>query len=326
MTDVLAARRVVGRYFSPTPLLHHPVLDQLVGARVCVKLESSLPLGAFKIRGGVNLLASLDPERRARGIVSATRGNHGQSLAYACGLYGAPCTLFVPEGNNPDKNAAMRALGADVRIHGHDFDAAWAAAQGWADRAGGVLVHPGGEPRLVCGVATLALELVEQASEPLDWLFVPVGAGSCMIGAGVVFRALSPRTRLVGVVPASAPASYHVFHEGSSQACPVQPTLADGLAVRRPADLAAAHMRQLVDDVVMVSEEGLAEAIRAYLATVHQLAEGAGAAALAGAIRCRERIRGARVGVILSGANIDGATLGRVLAAGRPPGAADAAA
>src|SRR5690606_26257351 len=164
-----------------------------------VKLENALPLGSFKLRGGLNLLASLTAEERARGLVTATRGNHGQSLASAAQKYNVRCAVFVPEGNNPDKNAAIGALGAEVIEAGHDFDSAWDAAVAYAERTGSIPVHPSREPKLMAGYATTALEMLDQAAQPLDTVFVPVGGGSLAAGVGLVFKALSPHTRVIGV-------------------------------------------------------------------------------------------------------------------------------
>jgi threonine dehydratase len=304
----------VGRHLAPTPLVTHPVLNARVGCETWVKMENTQPLGAFKIRGGLSLLAALSDDERQRGLCSATRGNHGQSLAHAAAVYGVSCTLFVPHGNNPEKNAAMRALGARVIVAGETFDEAWRAAEAHGEQAGARLVHPGREPLLVAGIGTLALEMVEQTPTPLDIVFVPVGVGSCIVGTGLVLRELWPETKLVGVQAASAPAMHQAFHTGKRTALPVSPTVADGLAVGEPVPYTLERMTDLVDDMVLVDEPQLRNAIRLYLETVHQLAEGAGAAALAAALTLGPSLRGARIGVVLSGGNIDRETLGAVLA------------
>lgn len=314
--DLWHARRVLRRHLAPTPLVEHPVLSSRLGFDALVKLENVQPLGAFKIRGGLNLLASLDDRQRARGLCSATRGNHGQSLAHACALYGVECALFVPEGNNPDKNAAMQALGARVVVGGRDFDEAWELASRHAERSGAHLVHPGREPALVAGVGTLAIEIVEQAGHPLDAVIVPVGVGSCIAGAALALGELSPSTRIIGVQAAHAPAMHHAWRSGESTPVAVRPTLADGLAVRVPVPLTLEIMRARVDEMVLVDETEIASAVRCYLETLHQLAEGAGAAALAGAFALTPALRGARVAVVLSGGNIDAATLHSVMSTG----------
>ncbi|HZF15230.1 MAG TPA: threonine dehydratase [Steroidobacteraceae bacterium] len=302
--DIVAARRVLAKHLSATPLVTHPLLSQRLGCRAFVKLENAQLLGSFKIRGGLNLLAQLSESDRARGLVTATRGNHGQSLAYAARERGVSCTIFVPEGNNPDKDAAMRALGADVRICGNDFDTAWTAAQLRATQSDARAVHPSREPALVAGYGTVALEVLEQSTQPLDFIFIPVGGGSLASGMALAIRALSPHTRIVGVQAANAPAVARAYLTGELVEVPVSPTIADGLATRVPAAQSVQILRDLIDDMVLVSEAELHGAIRCYAETVHQLAEGAGAAALAGAIKLRARIAGARIGLVLSGGNI----------------------
>gem|GEM_PF-939889 len=260
--DIVAARRLLARELTPTPLVAHPLLSRRVGAEVHVKLENAVPLGSFKLRGGLNFLASLSAEQKARGLVTATRGNHGQSLAYAARRHGVACTVFVPTGNNPDKNAAIAALGAEVRVAGHDFDSAWDAAVEHANRTGAMAVHPSREPKLIAGYATVALEMLDQAIQPLDTVFVPVGGGSLAAGMGLVFKALSPHTRIVGVQSAAAPALARAWRTGEMREYPVGETIADGLAARVPSPETVAILRDVLDDMVEVSEAELVGAIR----------------------------------------------------------------
>lgn len=311
--DIVAARRTLAGRLTPTPLVTHPLLSQWLGCQVAVKLENAQPLGSFKIRGGLNFIAALEAADRKRGLVTATRGNHGQSLAHAAQLLGVRCTVFVPEGNNPDKNAAMTALEAQVHTSGHDFDSAWAAAEDFARHAGARAVHPSCEPTLIAGYATVAMEMIEQGLRPFDTVFVPVGGGSLAAGMGLVFKALSPHTRLIGVQAANAPALCRAFHSGRMLEAPVTETIADGLATRVPSPATVAILRETLDDMVEVDEAELHSAIRCYADTLHQMAEGAGAAALAGASRLRRRIAGQRVGLVLSGGNITSSTLSSVL-------------
>ncbi len=278
-----------------------------------MKLENAQALGSFKVRGGLNLLATLAPSDRDRGLVTASRGNHGQSLAHAAQLFKVRCTVFVPEGNNPDKNAAMAALGAEVQVSGHDFDSAWAAAEQHARTSGQLPVHPSREPALIAGYGTVATEMLEQARQPFDVVFVPVGGGSLAAGMGLVFKALSPHTRLIGVQASSAPALCRAFHSGELREFPISETIADGLASRVPSPDTVAILRETLDDMIEVGEAELHAAIRCYADTLHQLAEGAGAAALAAALRFRRRIAGQRVGIVLSGGNITSGTLLSVL-------------
>ena len=311
--DIVAARRRLARILTPTPLVTHPLLSSRIGAEVHVKLENAVPLGSFKLRGGLNYVASLTAEQRARGLVTATRGNHGQSLAAAAQRFRVACTVFVPVGNNPDKNAAIAALGATVNIAGHDFDAAWQAAVEHAARTGAIAVHPSREPQLIAGYATVALEMLDQASQPLDTVFVPVGGGSLAAGMGLVFKALSPHTRVIGVQAAAAPALARAWRTGEMLEVPVGETIADGLATRVPSPDTVEILREVLDDVIEVSEAEIAGAIRCLAETLHQLAEGAGAAALAGAMQLHRRLTRQRVGVVLSGGNITSAQLLKIL-------------
>ncbi|MBT8136716.1 MAG: threonine dehydratase [Gammaproteobacteria bacterium] len=318
LQDVYSAQEVIGRQLPATPLVGHPLLSQALGCEARVKLENTHAIGSFKIRGGLNLLATMPDAERERGLVTATRGNHGQSVAYAARQHGARCTIFVPEGNNEDKNAAMAALGADVVVAGHDFDAAWAASERFARDTGARSVHPAREQALVAGVGTLALEMIEQAQQPFDVVFVPVGGGSIAAACAVVFKALSPTTRVIGVQAENAPAQYHAWHSGEHHPFAVTETVADGLAVRVPVESTMDVMRELLDDMLLVSEDEIYAAIRCYAATVHQMAEGAGAVPLAGAMQLRTELAGHHVGLVLTGGNIESHTLIEALNGGLP--------
>ena len=318
LDDIEGAMRVVREYLAPTPLVSNPLLNERVGCEVFVKLENTQSVGSFKIRGGLNLLANMPAEDRARGLVTATRGNHGHSLAHAARMHGVRCTIFVPRGNCAEKNAAIAALGAQVVEAGHDFDAAMIAAEEHAARTGARLVHQARDRDLVAGVGTVALEMLEQADGRLDTVFVPVGGGSLASGIAVAIKALSPATRVVGVSAENAPAMHHAWHTGEYHPFAAIDTLADGLAVRVPIDATLKIMRALLDGMVLVSEREIQDAIRVYAATVHHMAEGAAAAALAAAIRHRDELRGQRIGVVLTGGNIDAATLMGALAGERP--------
>jgi threonine dehydratase len=311
--DIVAARHRLRGHLTSTPLVTHPLLAARIGCVPFVKLENAQLLGSFKIRGGLNLLATLTDRERHSGLVTATRGNHGQSLAHASKLHGVKCTIFVPEGNNPDKNAAMSALGAQVIVEGNDFDSAWLAAVRHAQQSGALAIHPSRAPALIAGYATVALEMLEQATQPLDTVFIPVGGGSLAAGMGLAFKALSPHTRLIGVQAANAPALAHAFHTGEMKEVAIGDTIADGLAARVPSRDTVAILRDTLEDMVEVEEAEIHAAIRCYADTLHQLAEGAGAAALAGATRLRKRIAGQRVGIVLSGGNITSSTLLSVL-------------
>lgn len=308
MADVKRARKVIKPFLTPTPFISNPVLNQRVGAEVYVKLENIQEIGAFKIRGAINLLATMDEKERKRGIVTATRGNYGAALAQACAMYHTRCTVFVPEGNNPDKNDAVEALGGELIIKGHDFDAAWDASVRHAWNSGAVSVHPGKRPELVAGQATVALEMLQQADNGLDVIIVPVGGGSLAAGTTTVVKALSPKTEVIAVQAENAPAFHHAWHTKDYVPMVANRTIADGLATRVPVRYTLSMMQDL-DDFVLVSEDDICMAIRCYAETIHQLAEGGGAAPLAAALKLQDRLAGKRVGLVLTGSNIDNRSL-----------------
>jgi threonine dehydratase len=303
LNDVLQARETIQQYLAPTPLQHHALLSQRVGAETFVKLENVQEIGAFKIRGAINLLARMDESERAMGIVTATRGNYGAALAQACAMYNVSCTVFVPEGNSPDKNAGVRSLGAEVIVQGHDFDAAWDASVRYARKKGALSIHPAKRAELVAGQGTVALEMLEQ-SGGLDVVFVPVGGGSLAAGTTTVIKAMSPATKVIAVQAENAPAFHHAWHSKKYAPMAAAQTIADGLATRVPVRYTLSMMQNL-NDFVLVSEEEICAAIRCYAETIHHLAEGGGAAPLAAALKMRDQIAGQRVGLVLTGSNID---------------------
>ena len=312
--DVKRARKTIKPYLRETPLVSHPLLSARVGAEIFVKLENIHDIGAFKIRGAINLLASMPEEERAKGIVTATRGNYGAALTQACGMYDTKCTVFVPEGNSPDKNAAVQALGGELIVKGHDFDAAWDASVRHAWNADAVSIHPAKRPELVAGQGTVALEMLKQAADGLDVVIVPVGGGSLAAGTTTVIKALSPDTRVIAVQAENAPAFHHAWHTKNYTPMVASKTIADGLATRVPVRYTL-NMMQGLDDFVLVSEEEICAAIRCYAETIHQLAEGGGAAPLAAALKLHDELAGQRVGLVLTGSNIDGRALQRALRA-----------
>jgi threonine dehydratase len=311
--DVLRAREVIAGYLPRTPTHSYPSLSARLGCEVFVKHENHQAVGAFKVRGGINLVASLGADERARGLVAATRGNHGLSIAWAAQRFGVAATLVVPHGNNPEKNAAIRALGATLVEHGRDFDEAREHAEALVARSGARYVHSANEPLLLAGVATAALELFEDVPD-LDALFVPVGLGSGICGAGLVRAERSPRTRLVGVQSERAPAIALSWRARRPVSTPSADTFADGLATRVPQSLTLEGILRFADDFCLVSEAAIAAAIRELLRHTHNLAEGAGAAPLAAIEAQRDVWAGRRVAMVLSGGNLDSETLRRVLA------------
>jgi len=312
LADVLKARRAIAPHLPVTPALEPAGLARALGCRVILKCENLNPTGAFKVRGGVNLLAALEPETRARGVVAASTGNHGQSVAYAARLFGSRATIFMPEAANPLKVTATVALGADVVQTGHDYDAARLAAEEFAASRGLRYIHSADEPFLVAGVATAALELLEVAPD-LDMIFVPLGGGSGALGAGTVARAVNPAIRIVGVQAEGAPAVYRSWREGRRVVTDHAATFAEGLATREPFAMPMALLPRLVDEIVLVNDDEIAAAIRLLIETARQIAEGAGAAATAAAMARRGELAGKTVGVILSGGNITSEQLKRII-------------
>jgi threonine dehydratase len=317
LADVFKARRAIAPYLPRTPILEPPGLARALGGRAVLKCENLNPTGAFKVRGGVNLIASLDPQMRAKGVVAASTGNHGQSVAYAARLFGAKATIFMPEAANPLKVEATVAMGAEVVQTGRDFDAARLAAEERAERHGLRYIHSSNEPLLVAGVGTAALELLEVVPE-IDVLFVPVGGGSGVLGAGLVARAVNPAIRVVGVQAEGAPAVYRSWREGRRIVTEGVATFAEGLATREPFEMPLALLPRLVDEIVLVDDNAIIAGIRLILETARQVAEGAGAAAAAAAMARREELAGKTVGLILSGGNITTEQLRRVLNHERP--------
>ena len=312
LNDVHAARARIAPHVTPTPLLRHPLLDAESGLTVWVKHENHNPTGAFKVRGGLNLVGALIPAERARGIVTASTGNHGQSIGLASRLHGVACTVFVPEGNNPDKNAAMRAYGATVEEGGRDFDEARERCEQRAAETGARYVHSANEPMLLAGVGTYALELFEQLPD-VDVVYVPIGGGSGACGLITVRNAIGARTRIVGVGAVNADAVFRSWQGSARVEGAAANTFAEGMATRVTFDLTFGILKQYLDDFVLLSEDELAEGVRLALRTTHNLAEGAGAAAIAAAVRHQDQLRGKRVACIMSGGNLDHAKLKWIL-------------
>lgn len=309
--NVYLARKTIAPYFTPTPLIQPWLLKEELGCTVYVKCESLTPIGAFKLRGGINLLARMTDEERAHGIVTASTGNHGQSIAYASRLFGARAIIYGPEGANPDKVRSMRALGGEVVLYGKDIGEFLGEAQRRAAAEEMRFVHPANEPLLIAGVATYTLEILEAVPD-LDVLIVPLGGGSGVIGASVVAKAINPGIRVIGVQAAGAPAVYESWRAGRMISFDSLQTFAEGLATREAFALPFA-MRSGVDDVVLVSEEEMRQAILLLLRAGRLLAEGAGAAATAAAVRLRDELAGKKVAVVLSGGNLTLDTLTRAL-------------
>jgi threonine dehydratase len=310
--DVVAAAPIVHRYVKPTPLYEWPALSQLLDCRYFLKHENHTPTTAFKVRGGINLVSRLPDKQKRKGVIGCTTGNHGQSLAYACRLFGVRCVLVVPANNNPDKNAAMRALGADLIEHGRDYDEAREHCEQICRREGLRYVHSANEPDLIAGVGTYALEIFDELPNP-DVILAPIGLGSGICGTAIVAAERSPKTRVIGVQSDLAPAVTLSWRSGKPVETESPKTFAEGMATRVSASMTLEIMRRLVQDIVLVSDDELRAAVRLLLRLTHNLAEGAGAASTAAALQLKDQLAGKTVVGVLSGGNLDLRELGRIL-------------
>lgn len=313
MADVQRAREVIARYLAPTPLLSTPALDARLGFQAFLKCENLQPIGAFKVRGGLFLMSDLTEAERARGVVTASTGNHGQSIAYAAREFGVPATIWAPEDANPLKVESMRRLGAQIRFAGRDFDESRAVAEQDAAERNACFIASANDWRLISGVATYTVEMLE-AMPDLDVLIVPAGGGSGLAGACLAGKALSPGLRVVGVQAAGAPAVYESWRSGALQTSERADTFAEGLATRVAFSLPAQIFWRRLDDFRLVTDAEMRRSILALLETTRILAEGAGAAALAAAYAMRDQLAGRKVGIIVSGGNLTLDTLAETLA------------
>lgn len=312
--DVVAAADIVHRYLKPTPLYEWPALSQMLGCRFFLKHENHTPTTAFKVRGGIHLVARLSDDEKRRGIIGCTTGNHGQSLAYAARIFGVRCVLVVPTINNPDKVAAMRSLGAELIEHGRDFDDAREHCEAITKREGLRYVHSANEPDLIAGVGSYALEIFDELPDP-DVLLVPIGLGSGICGTCLVAAQRRPQAQVIGVQSELAPAVTLSWRAKKPIETDVPKTFAEGMATRVPASMTLEIMNRHLHDIVLVSDDALRESIRILLRVTHNLAEGAGAAALAAAMQMRDQLAGKTVVGVLSGGNLDLRELAGILKA-----------
>ena len=314
MDDVLAARERIRGRLPPTPLRRYGPLDEEVGygIRVYVKHENHQPTQAFKARNGLSALTALSEEEKKRGVVGASRGNHGQGLAWAGQLLGIPVVICVPRGNNPEKNEAMRGFGAEVIEQGDDYDQAVQVADALVRERGMTLIHSTNHRQVIAGAATMTLEILEQQPE-IDALVLSVGGGSQSVGAMTVARALRPSLAVFGVQAKKAAAIHDSWHQGKPLTGYSANTFADGLATRVVPELTFSALREGLAGFVKVGESAIADAVRLLLRTTHNLAEGAGATGLAGLLALRETLAGKSVGICITGSNIDQETLRKVV-------------
>jgi threonine dehydratase len=315
LDDVQAARERIAPYLVPTPLREYPRLSGLAGGdiRVFVKHENHQPTNSFKIRNGLSFMTSLDASQRRHGVVAASTGNHGQGIAYGAKLLGARATICVPAGNNPDKNDAMRALGATVVEEGRDYDEAVHVMTRLASEQGMVIAHSTNDPRIIAGAGTMTLEILEQQPD-LEALVIAIGGGSQAVGALTVARALAPQLEVYGVQASGAPAIHDSWHARKRLTTERVDTFAEGVATRTTYDLTFPALQSGLADFVTVTDAEIAESLRIIVSVTHNLVEGAGAMGFAALGKLKERLAGKRVGIIFCGGNIDTAVLRRVLA------------
>ncbi|HUR50309.1 MAG TPA: pyridoxal-phosphate dependent enzyme [Acidimicrobiales bacterium] len=299
---MIAARQRIAAHLPVTPTRNYPALDRRAGCEVWVKHENHQPVGAFKVRGGVNLVACLSDAERQAGVLGASTGNHGLSIAFAAKRFGVGARIFVPDGANPVKVGRIGDLGAQVVVGGTDFDEARQACADYAAEHGGRYIHSGDEPLLIAGVATETVELLEAAPE-LDAIVVPVGGGSGAAGAVIAAAAMSPRAEVIGVQSEAARTAHDAWRAGERRSGTTN-TFAEGLATRESFDLPQQILKGGLHDFVLVSDDEICAAMLVMIETTQNLVEGAGAAALAAVLRYPDRFAGRKVGVIASGGNV----------------------
>ncbi len=309
--DVLDAAKRIRGYLQPTPLRSYPSLARLLGADVNVKHENHNPTGAFKVRGGINLVSRLSDDERERGVIAASTGNHGQSVAYAARLFGVSAIICAPENANPVKVESMQDLGAEVILQGERFDDARLNAARLAKEHGYRYIDSGDEPLLIAGVGTHTLEVLQE-QPATNVVIVPVGGGSGAAGACIVAKAVNPHIEVIGVQSEQAPAAYQSWKHREPQQAPNR-TRAEGLATGAPFELPQRILRRLLDDFVLVTDDEIDVATALMIEKTRTLVEGAGAAPLAAALKIRERLRGRNVALICSGGNISPAQLVHLL-------------
>ena len=300
--DILEARSLIKEYLPRTPLYSYPQVNQLLDAKVFIKHENFLPTRAFKTRGGINLIHSLDRAQRERGVITASTGNHALSIAYASSLFGVPATIVMPEKSNPIKVKSIKALGANIVFFGSIFEESKEYAEKIAGERRARFIHPANEPALVAGVATYALEVFEECPS-LDVIIVPVGGGSGASGCCLVKEAVSPKTQVIAVQAEKAPAAY-LSWKNKKIVVDKMETAAEGLMTKMGYELTQEILQDFLSDFILVSEEEMVQAIRFYLELIRNLSEEAGSSPLAAALKIKDRLKGKKVALILTGSNI----------------------
>lgn len=302
LTDVLGAQQRIKPYLKPTPFYSYSAINELIGAHVFIKHENVQPIGAFKVRGGINLISQLSEEEKQRGVITASTGNHGQSVAYASRIFGVKARVVVPEGANPGKVAAMKAMGAEIIVHGKNFDESRVHCEQLAEKHNYRYIHSGNEPHLIAGVGTITLEILQEEPE-IQTIIVPVGGGSGASGASIVAKALSPSIQVLAVQSSASPAAYKSWNQKKLVKAPNQ-TFAEGLATGTAFKLPQSILWKLLDDFILVSEDEILQAMVWMLEKAHTLVEGAGAAPLAAAYKLRQKLKNQKVALVCSGGNV----------------------
>ncbi len=311
LTDILAAERRIYPYLPVTPLYTYSGINALIGTEVYIKHENYQPVGAFKVRGGINLVSQLSKSECQPGVIAVSTGNHGQSVSFAAQLFGIKARIVVPENANPGKVAAMQGMGAEVIFHGERFDDARMHCEALANEHGYRYIHSGNEPHLIAGVGTYTLEVL-QAQPDIDTIIVPVGGGSGACGTSITAHSINPKIRVIGVQSKQAQAAYQSWKTRTITEAPNQ-TIAEGLSTGVGFELPQQIMWEQLDDFVLVNDDAILQSIVWMLEHAHTLAEGAGAAALAAAYMLREKLHNRKVCLICSGGNISLKTLQRAL-------------
>lgn len=308
--DIKAARQIVYKHLKPTPLYYYAGLSELLGTEVRVKHENHQPVGAFKVRGGLNLAASLNDDEKKAGLFTASSGNHGQSIAFACRAYGIKAIIAVPENANPEKVALMRGLGAEVLFHGEDFDSAREWMAGIAEERGGRFISPT-DDELICGVGTYALEILDDLPD-VDYIFVPVGAGSGVCGTCIVAKSINPEIQVIAVQSEKAPTMQMSWKSGELLSGEMKTTV-EGISTRVAFENTQTIMKKYLDDFLLVSDEAIYDSLKLLIEHTHNLVEGAGAAPLAGALSIKNKLSGKKVVLVMSGGNISTSRLMDIL-------------
>jgi threonine dehydratase len=317
--DVTAARGRIQPFFDRSPVRHYPLLDELIGhgIRVYVKHENHLPTGSFKVRNATASVTALSPEAAARGVIAASTGNHGQGLAWAGAQRGVSVTICVPVGNNPEKSAVMRSLGATVIEVGATYDETAAACRAIAERDGLTLIHSTNHREVIAGAGTMTAEFLEQVPA-LDAIIIALGGGSQAVGAAIVRDTLRPSLAVYAVGAAGAPTQHHAWHAKAPQQGGTVRTFAEGIATGATYELTFAALQQALADFVLATEDAIAQGVRDLWRITHNLAEGSGATGLAGLHQLAPTLAGRTVGIVMCGGNLDGARAATILAGGTP--------